>query len=277
MRLNAQGITAEVQMNRKLAVAALAATFLVTAAFGHATYTGYSGAPGTLGQCASSCHGSTGGTITVTGFPTAYTPGQTYVVNVVHRSGSSIENFNGSIRVGSGSTNAGTIAAGYRTATYNTGGETNGIHLSSNGRDSCTFAWTAPTPGVGTVTLYIAGHQGTSINGANTTLTRTATQAAGIEEQPFAGRGLRVSVTPTLVTGSTAIRLSLRAGVQPLVRVLDRTGRIVARINVPASTGSSTTVNWQPVRADGRRLPAGSYLLVVTADGARITRKLTVR
>ena len=263
-------------MNRKIAVAAMAATLLAATAFGHATYTGYSGAPGALGQCASSCHGSTGGTVTVTGFPTAYTPGQTYVVNVVHRGGSTITNFNGSVRVGTGSTNAGTIAAGYRTATYNTGGETNGIHLSSDNRDSCTFSWSAPTPGVGTVTLYIAGHQG-SLNGANTTLTRTATQAAGIEEQPSAGRSLRVTITPTMVTGSTAIRLGMRAGVQPLVRVLDRTGRIVARINVPASTGSSTTVNWQPVRADGSRLPAGSYLLVVAVDGARITRKLAIR
>lgn len=264
-------------MNRRTVVVALAVTLVAAIAFGHASYTGYSGAPGTDGQCAATCHGATGGTITVTGFPTAYTPGQTYTVNVVHRGGSSINNFNGSIRAGSGSTNAGTIAAGYRTGTYNTGGETNGIHLSSNNHDSCTFAWTAPTPGVGTVTLYIAGHQGSSMSGANTNLTRTATQATGIEEQPTAARDLRVSVVPTVVTGAASIRLSLPAGTRPIVRVLDRTGRIVARISVPHSTDASTTLTWRPVRTDGSRLSPGSYLLVVTADGARITRKLTVR
>lgn len=263
-------------MHNRTVIAALAVTFMAAIAFGHATYTGYSGAPGSQGDCAASCHGSTGGTIIVTGFPSAYVPGHAYTVNVVHRGGSTISNFNGSIRVGTGSTNAGAIAAGYRTATYNTGGETNGIHLSGSNDDSCTFSWSAPTPGVGTVTLYIAGHQG-SIGGANTTLTRTATQAAGIEEQPATGRDLRVSVVPTVVTGKTTIRLTLPAGTRPRVRVLDRTGRVVARINMPTSNGTSMTLDWRPARADGSRLPAGSYLLVVTTDGARIARKLTIR
>ena len=42
------------------------------------SYTGYSGAPLSRGTCASSCHGSSGGTIAVTGFPSVYDPGVAY-------------------------------------------------------------------------------------------------------------------------------------------------------------------------------------------------------
>ncbi len=96
-------------------------------------YTGYSGAPGSNGSCASSCHGGTGGTITVVGFPTAYEVGQDYTISVVKRGGSTISNYNASVRAGSGRSPTGTISAGYLTATYSTSGEPNGVHLSGSG------------------------------------------------------------------------------------------------------------------------------------------------
>jgi hypothetical protein len=252
---------------------------VITAAFclGLPGYTGYSGAPGSSGECAGACHGSGGGTVAVRGFPSQYTPGQAYVVSVVHTGGSSISNFNASARRGGGSTNAGTITAGYRTETYNVSGETNGIHLSSANQDSCTFTWTAPTPGIGDVTLYVAGHQG-GYGGANTAVVLTATQGTGIEEQPPVPTSrLSVTVSPTVVSNLAGIRLSLPPGSVPRVLVLDRTGRVVSRIAVPASSGTATVVGWQPLRTDGTRLSAGSYLLVAICDGLRVTCSITVK
>ena len=92
---------------------------LAPAAYGHANYTGYSGAPGSDGRCASSCHGSSGGTIQVSGFPESYTAGEVYTLTVTHTAGTTIRNFNGSCRVGTGSANAGVIASGTGTVTYN--------------------------------------------------------------------------------------------------------------------------------------------------------------
>jgi hypothetical protein len=92
---------------------------------------GYSGAPGSLGRCASSCHGTTGGTVQITGFPTQYVPDSTYLVTIAALSGSPIKNFNGSVRTGTSATNAGVLSAGTGTATYNVSQETNGIRLSS--------------------------------------------------------------------------------------------------------------------------------------------------
>ena len=73
---------------------ALAAPILLSLAavpaFGHATYIGYSGAPGSHGRCAASCHGGSGGSIEVSGFPAEYAPGDVYTVTVSHASGTSI-------------------------------------------------------------------------------------------------------------------------------------------------------------------------------------------
>lgn len=136
---------------------------------GFTIVTGYSGAPGSSGTCASSCHGSSGGTITVAGLPSYYSPRQTYTVTIRHSSGASISNFNCSVRIGTGSSNAGTITAGLNTETYNVSGETNGVHFSARDRDSGNFTWTAPDTGTGTCRLYFGGLQGSS-DGQNSTI-----------------------------------------------------------------------------------------------------------
>jgi hypothetical protein len=168
--------------------------------YAHTNYTGYSGAPGRE-TCASSCHGGGGGTITVTGFPTSYNPNQQYLLAVQHTSGSTIVNFNASCRIGTGTGNAGVIAAGSGTSTYNVNGETNGVHFTSGNLDSGTFSWTAPPAGTGEVRLYVGGLQG-SYGGANTTLTLLASEASsppGMATNPFpADNATDVSLDPTL-------------------------------------------------------------------------------
>jgi len=237
-----------------------------------ATYTGYSGAPGTPGTCASSCHGASGGTTTVVGFPTAYTPGQAYVITVAHNGGSSIENFNASVRVGSGSTNAGEITAGTNTAVYNVGVETNGVHFGTPGQESGTFTWTAPSPGVGAVKLYLAGHQGTQ-GGPNSEIVLTA-EGAGVAEP-----GNQVRAAPAFTVEPTVAKTSLvlRAGNMARaanVRVIDRTGRCVAR--VPIRAGKDIAVSWPLLDRDGRRLPAGVYHAVLATAGATLARRFVV-
>jgi len=132
------------------------------------TYTGYSGSPGRQ-TCANSCHGGNNGTVTISGFPELYTPGTPYTITIARSSGSSINSFNASCRVGTGTTNAGVLSAGTRTAVYNTSGETNGVKLSTYNQTSATFVWTAPATGTGTVRLYVGAYQGTGQNSGQTT------------------------------------------------------------------------------------------------------------
>jgi hypothetical protein len=143
--------------------------------YAHTNYTGYSGAPGSQGTCAYSCHGTAHGTIQIDGFPAEYVPQQTYTITISHAGGNPIIQYNGSCRVGTGSLNAGVISAGTNTETYNVPAETNGIHFSSPNLDSATFSWTAPHQGVGEVRLYIAGQQG-SESGPNSTLVIVAAE-----------------------------------------------------------------------------------------------------
>jgi len=259
-------------VNRFLTAAVLA--LLAAVAFALPNYTGYSGALGTSGSCASSCHGTSGGSIEVVGFPAAYEPGQSYVVSVVHSGGSSVNNFNASVRVGATAQTAGTITAGYRTATYSTGTEPNGVHLSSENRDSCTFTWTAPDTGVGDVKLYLAGHQGSSVSGPNTEIVLTSPPMTGVSEAARRPVGLALALKPTVATGQVGIRLSAPTGSHPALRVIDRSGRLVARIDAPES-GQTTT--WQPLDRDGKRLAAGTYLVVLQGNGERLVRKLVLR
>jgi hypothetical protein len=256
------------RLNTVLALFAAASLCLASA-----TFTGYSGAPLTTGACASACHGAGGGTITVSGFPTTYTPGQAYVVTVAHTGGSSIDNFNASVRAGSGPTNAGTITAGTNTAVYSVSGETNGVHFGTPSQASGTFTWTAPSPGVGPVKLYVAGHQGATSGGPNTEVVLTA-DGAGITEP-----GRQVRVAPAFVVEPTVARtaLVLRAGNLPRaanVRVIGRSGRCVAR--VPIRAGKDIAVSWPLLDRDGRRLPAGVYHAVLTTGGATLVRQFVV-
>jgi hypothetical protein len=119
--------------------------------FARSHYTGYSGAPGSNGTCANFCHVQYGfpPSVNITGFPYQYIPGQQYEITVSHDSGSAINQFNASIRVGNGEDIAGSLAPGFNTEIYSTPGESEGVHWESADTDSGTFVWTAPDPGAG--------------------------------------------------------------------------------------------------------------------------------
>lgn len=147
-------------------------------AWAHTTYTGRSGSPG-RNTCATSCHGGGAGSISLSGFPTSYTPNQTYLLSLSHGAGGQIVNFNASCRVGTGTVNAGTIAAGTATAVYNVTGETNGVHFAGSNLDAGSFSWTAPAAGTGAVTLYLGGLQ-LDYDGPNSTLVLAASEAVAL-------------------------------------------------------------------------------------------------
>lgn len=156
--------------------------FLAGEAGARANYTGYSGAPGRQ-TCANSCHGNSNGTVSVTGFPELYTPGTPYTITLTRNSGNNIRNFNGSCRLGTGTSNAGVISSGTGTSTYNVNGETNGIHCGSGNLATCSFTWTAPAAGSGQVRLYIGAYQGSSENGQTSELTLTSEEGSAGEPE----------------------------------------------------------------------------------------------
>ncbi|MBI5058610.1 T9SS type A sorting domain-containing protein [candidate division KSB1 bacterium] len=156
------------------------------------TNTGYSGSPG-RGTCASTCHGSAGGTVQISGFPAEYVPDSTYLITIQRMSGLAIKNFNASCRIGTGTQNAGQLSGGSHTSTYSVAGETNGIHLSQFDQVSATFNWQAPAAGTGTVRLYVGAHQGLQ-PGPNTTIVAIAAELvvpqppeAASDPQPASG------------------------------------------------------------------------------------------
>ena len=257
----------------KMALSVFALLAAATQAGAHTTYTGYSGAPGTTGRCAASCHGASGGTIQVTGFPTEYQADQVYTVTVSHSGGALIKQFNGSCRVGTGSQNAGVIASGTSTLTYTTATETNGVHLSAADLDSGSFLWTAPTAGTGEVRLYVAGHQGSS-SGANTSLILTATeQTTGAPSIPAGSSGplyLLQNNFPNPFSAETKIGFILS---QPgLVRfeVVNANGELIES-SISEQGAGSHTFTW-----NASLYPAGMYFYRIQVGSFSAARKMLV-
>jgi hypothetical protein len=251
---------------------------LVLVLFGLSTFclatpmlTGYSGAPGSQGLCAGSCHGTTGGGIIVSGFPTTYTAGYSYTVTVTRDGGEVVNNFNASVRIGSGPEIAGTLGAGQFTELYSVGGEAQGVHMASPDHDNATFTWTAPNPQVGTVKLYLSGHQGT-MEGPNTAVVLTA-QSGGIEEQRHGAAGQSFRLEQTVVTTHLVVRAENQWS--PVrVRILDSDGRVKARLAIAA--GSNQAVVWPLLDVRGQRLPAGTYYAAFHAAGTHGVSKFAV-
>ncbi len=230
--------------------------------FARPTYTGYSSAPGCRGTCANTCHGGSGGTIQVSGFPSEYNPGETYTITVSHNGGSSIKQFNGSCRIGNGSSNAGLITAGTNTATYNLSMETNGVHLSTTDRDNCTFFWTAPVSGTGEVRLYIAGHQG-NYSGQNTRIVLASNeQMTDIDDDNsnMPSRYALLGNYPNPFNGSTVIRYVLPVSSNVKIEVFDILGSFVETLSDENQPAGYHQVIWS-----ARNLPSGAYFYRIQA------------
>lgn len=260
------------KMRQLIRVIALIVSTLNVNAISHPAYIGYSGATGSNGQCASSCHGTSGGTIQVSGFPSDYTPGQTYTITVSHSGGMAIKQFNGSCRVGTGSQNAGIIAAGFRTAVYNTTGETNGIHLSTIDQDNATFLWTAPSSGTGDVRLYVAGHQGPH-NGQNSTITLVSSEllsGVGDETQDRPRDFVLDGNYPNPFNSRTVIEYGLSQLSRVTIDIYDILGNTVESLEFQQAAGTHKVI-WN---ADDR--PSGVYFYKIRTDDYAETRKMTL-
>jgi hypothetical protein len=241
-------------------------------AFAYANYIGYSGAPGTSGRCAASCHGTSGGTIQVAGWPNQHAPGQTYTITVSRASGSSIRQFNASVRIGTGSQNAGLIAASTRTAVYNTTGETNGVHLSSSNQTTCTFLWTAPQTGADTVKLYLTGLQGNA-GGQNTNLVLVSTrQTTDIEDESLLPNNYALlTCYPNPFNSQASIEFTIPTASYVEVEIYDVLGIKVATLLTGRLNAGKHTVVW-----DASNQPSGVYFSRLTTDTERITSRLTL-
>jgi hypothetical protein len=263
-------------MNRNILIL-IGVLFMLTFSFGGVNYVGYSGAPGSLGSCAGSCHGSGTGTIVVQGFPASYVPGQTYLITVKKTSGLKIGNFNASVRYAQTNRRAGTITAVYQTATYNVESESNGVHLSSASKDSAKFNWTASTISDGDIKFYLAGTQGTTESAPNTNIVLTATPASGIHEtESFPATNLGLHINQSIINKSLVLSITIPARATAYLKILQTDGRIVNTIPVPNINNQNVKINWTPVDRYGKHLPNGNYIVILICGKAQISKKIII-
>ncbi|HEY3296604.1 MAG TPA: hypothetical protein VGL38_14330 [bacterium] len=256
-------------MRTRFAVWMLIGLFSASPAFCHHYYTGYSNAPGSSGSCAGSCHGAAGGTVSVTGFPSTYTPGQTYLIHVAHGDGGVIANFNSSCRIGTGSANAGSMAGVGNTQTYSATGETSGVAMMNAFQDTASFAWTAPPAGTGTVRLYLAAHQSLTASGLNSALVQIAGEIAPPDaaSNPYpANSETSISRDPVLTwaAGSGATSHDVYFGTNntpPLI------GNQTTLTYSPSNLAAGTVYYWHVNERNGAGATAGPLWSFTTTTG----------
>jgi hypothetical protein len=245
----------------------------------HASYTGYSGAPGRQ-SCSISCHdrSSFNPTILVTGFPQLYIPGQQYTIAVAHNGGTTIKQFNCSIRVGTGSTNAGVISSGTSTSIYNTSGETNGVHFSASDKNSGNFVWTAPASGTGTVRLYWAGLQGNLSSGADTQVVLMSSEVmTGVDENTVLPENLSLAQNyPNPFNAETIIEFSLGKPGHVDLSISNILGQNIYDWSGDFDKAGTASILWNGKAHDGVDMPSGVYFYQLRTSESRLTRQMMI-
>ncbi|MEE9553752.1 MAG: T9SS type A sorting domain-containing protein [candidate division Zixibacteria bacterium] len=260
----------------KLSIPLVAILFVTV--FAHSNYTGYSGAPGSNGSCSNSCHRqySFVPNITVTGFPEVYEPETQYTIAVAHESGSTINQFNASVRIGEGSENAGVLAEGINTAIYDTPNETNGAHWNSADIDSGTFIWTSPPTGTGEVRLYWAGLQGTRAWGADTQIVLIASDAQlDIEYHPGTPTSFSMAQNyPNPFNGETIVEISVAEAGRVDFIITNILGQLVYEWRETVEQPGTVSIRWDGHKSDDSELPSGIYFYRLTSKAGTITKKM---
>ncbi len=247
----------------------------VASAYPH--YRGYSGSPGRQ-ACSVSCHHrhNFSPSMTVTGFPESYLPDQQYTIAFGHESGSSISQFNCSARIGTGSSNAGTMSAGVNTATYNVSNETNGVHATAEGINSGTFIWTAPPAGTGSVRLYWAGLQGNLSGGADTQIVLISNEdLTGVNDDPGIPTDMSLAqIYPNPFNSETIIRFHLADIENARIMISDILGQAVYEQCLPNVQQGDISIVWNGKNNDGLDLPSGIYFYQLQIPGATLIRRM---
>jgi hypothetical protein len=241
-------------------------------------------------QDCTACHtgnslNTTGGSVTITGVPAAYTPGQTYPITItVQRSGQSRWGFELAVRAVGSALQAGNIVTtdgnaqivvfnGIQYATHTSVGTQVG-----SGSGTWALNWTAPSPAVGQVRFSLAGNaaNNTGTNQGDYIYTTTAVSNAASLNLPVTALFAQVAVgggfTTTFYlinTGSSALNGTLyltgQSGSPLTTNLSDGTNSVAGPtfpVNIPSggtkyitsmplSTTSPTAVGWARLESAG--------------------------
>lgn len=224
------------------------ARWLLSNAFGPPA--DHTGSPGDGGVSCTACHTGPAGSasnITLSGVPASYTPGQSYALTLTVGSAGGKRGFE--IVSERDSSNA---AVG-SWSSLGSGVQANGdslSHQNASSNNSWTFTWTAPNPGAGGITFYIAGNvadglgstSGDQINLRSYAVPQAATPAPALTglSPAFGSVGTDVTLTGTDFT-STLSTVNFSGGTSTASVVSWANSSIVAKATGSASGNVSVT------------------------------------
>jgi hypothetical protein len=150
----------------------------------------------------------------------------------------------------------------------------------TTGAKSWTFQWTAPAPGVGEVTLHVAGNAADNDGGtagdriyADFFSSAETTAVPALDLPPVL---VLHGAAPNPFNPATDIRFDLARTGRVRVDVLTVDGRRVATLADRTLGGGSHAVPWDGRNQAGRTMGSGMYLYAVEVDGVRQLGRMTL-
>jgi hypothetical protein len=167
---------------------------------------------------------------------------------------------------------------GFNTEIYSTPGESEGVHWESADTDSGTFVWTAPDPGVGSVTLYWAGLQGSRAHGTDVQFVLvTGDVTAEVEYIP--GSPMEFSLEqnyPNPFNDRTNVEFTVAKATPVEFIITNILGQVLyAWIDDYAQPGT-VTIHWDGFDLNGREQPSGVYFYRLKTPEITMTKKMMI-
>lgn len=237
-----------------------------------------------------SCHAgtiNTGGGSVVISSPTligwAYTPNQTYQINVTVTQ-MSIPLFGfGFEALDATGANAGTLTitnateTQIKTVTVNTNVRNNVVDKTDAGltanTHTYTFDWTAPAINIGDVTFYAAGCACDNTGGTSGDFTYTTSQVVTFAtdvNEVFSDK-FEINVYPNPVRDNTTIKYLLRENSNVSIELVSITGKIIFE-----NSNTNETIGEQEYNLFLNTIPNGLYFVNLYINGIKHTQKVFV-
>ncbi len=276
------------QLTLTIIVATICCTMFMSAdvLYSGAAPTGNTGAEGSTCR---NCHGgnplnASGGSVTIDGLPSTYTPGQTYNFTVKINHGNSDRKRWGFAVKAVTSTNptvAGTFSENNPNALISDGeiGHSNApTTTSSNTYTFNNLSWTAPAnpssnSDATNIIFYVIGNAADGVTGMpgdfiyTTTQTVTLGNTSSVNESFLLPENVRIATTGKSIL--VDLNLTKPSTIQPAIYSLG--GQKL--LSLPAKKYNSGKQN---INIDGSNLPGGTYLLMIQNNGKSVSKKFVL-
>jgi hypothetical protein len=231
------------------------------------------------------------GTLTLSGLPAEYLPGETYLLAIsVSDAGQARWGFEMTV-IDTSQLRGGVLApTNTDSVQVSVGSGSNRDYIkhkqpgtqAGESSGSWEIFWTAPAEGTGPVHFYLAGNAANN-NGNNQgdyiylyDVQVPETELSSVLHETRGPEGVRLAVYPNPMASKSSVHFSLPFESEVQLKVVDPLGRLVRELEGGRVMNGSRVVEWDGRDQDGTPVSSGVYYYVLSTAKGRLTEKVVV-